>query len=299
MVPVFIDVVETDGCEENDKMDIEEVGTPCRSLMFGDTCHDRDVFLGVSGIQKSHGTAGPGGLAQQQEKDEARPQCYRQPYDRVLEDQIHFLLSNVLLCELGESIELNNDENSVWSHVFRGGEGQEPDERDLHGQESAQDVENVVGCYDFIEFLGLLLLVSDKGEEDEDGDDVDDEGVTSPRGHHVEVGQGWPYRPKDRTCITCLQENVERENQSEYWYSFVIVGPSHWSRHVAGRKTNEESCQQTSTVFFGDFGGEQVGSNRRERGKHGGQKHTNIPDIDGDGQFVKEEVDEATGGLNR
>jgi hypothetical protein len=60
----------------------------------------------------------------------------------------------------------------------------------LHSEEGTQNVEDVIGCGDFAEFLLFFWFVGDESEQDEDGDDVDDEGITTPRCHHVEVGQG-------------------------------------------------------------------------------------------------------------
>ncbi len=72
-------------------------------------------------------------------------------------------------------------------HMFGRSEGEELNEGDLHGEEGSQDVEDVVGRHDLAELLFLLSLMRDHGEEHEDRDDVDDEGVSSPRSHHVEV----------------------------------------------------------------------------------------------------------------
>lgn len=54
MVTVLVDVIETDGCEEDGEVDVEEVGTPGCGLMLGYTCHDWDVLLCVGGVEESH-----------------------------------------------------------------------------------------------------------------------------------------------------------------------------------------------------------------------------------------------------
>ena len=73
--------------------------------------------------------------------------------------------------------------------MFRRGEGQKPDKRNLHSQQGSKNVEDIVGRDDLIEFLHLMFFMGNQGEKDKDGNDVDDEGVASPRCHHVEVGK--------------------------------------------------------------------------------------------------------------
>ena len=52
-------------------------------------------------------------------------------------------------------------------------------------------------------------------------------------------------------------------------------------------------------MFLGDFGGQQIGCDRGEGGEDGGQEHADVADVDGDGEFVEDDVDEAAGGLTR
>lgn len=74
--------------------------------------------------------------------------------------------------------------------------------------------------------------MSDQSEQNIDGDNIDNEGISTPRGHHVEIGKGWAYWPEDTARVAGFDENVKREDQGEDSNTFVIVRPSHRPGHV-------------------------------------------------------------------
>lgn len=51
MVAVPVDVVESNGCEEDGEVDVEEVRAPGSRLMLRHTRHDRNVLLGIGRVQ--------------------------------------------------------------------------------------------------------------------------------------------------------------------------------------------------------------------------------------------------------
>lgn len=69
----------------------------------------------------------------------------------------------------------------------------------------------------------LLWLVRDESEQHVDGDDVDDEGVAAPRGHHVEIGKRRPDCPEDAASVAGLEENIKRENEREDGHTLVVI----------------------------------------------------------------------------
>lgn len=50
-------------------------------------------------------------------------------------------------------------------------------------------------------------------------------------------------------------------------------------------------------MLLGDFGGEEVGGDGGEGGEDGGEEDADVADVEGDGEFVEDDVDEAAGGL--
>lgn len=152
--------------------------------------------------------------------------------------------------------------------MFGWGQSQELNERDLHGQQGTQNVENVVGSDDFVHIFLFFGFVGNQSEENEDGDDVDDERISTPWGDHVEVSESRAYWPQDAAGVTSFDENVESEDEGKDGDTFVIVRSSDGSGHVTGNQTDEKSGKQASAVLFGDFTGQQVGGNGWERGKN-------------------------------
>ena len=50
-------------------------------------------------------------------------------------------------------------------------------------------------------------------------------------------------------------------------------------------------------MLLGDFGGEEVGGDGGEGGEDGGEEDADVADVEGDGELVQDDVDEAAGGL--
>lgn len=99
-------------------------------------------------------------------------------------------------------IYLKEEEDTVGSKMLRAGDCLESDERNQHGHESSHHVEDTVRHVD------LSVESSDDEEEDgEDWDDVNDESVATPSGHHVEVGEGSKAGPEDGTLRVRFQRN--------------------------------------------------------------------------------------------
>lgn len=92
----------------------------------------------------------------------------------------------------------------------------EADELDLHSQKCAQYVKDIVRhIHPWIE------AICDDQEHHENRNDVDNEGIPTPWGHHVEETRllkitylrEWCIQaPQDWTGVDCLQEGVEWEN---------------------------------------------------------------------------------------
>lgn len=69
-------------------------------------------------------------------------------------------------------------------------------EGNLHSQDGAQNVEGGVG-----NIQTMWITTNDHHQDNVDGDNVDDEDITTPRGHHVEVAQGTAGRDEQGTRI--------------------------------------------------------------------------------------------------
>ena len=70
----------------------------------------------------------------------------------------------------------------------------EAHERNLHGEDRSEDVEGGVGDVQAVRVAalgsdGVCEVTDEDHDHDVDRDQIDDEYVTSPGGHHVEVAQ--------------------------------------------------------------------------------------------------------------
>ena len=87
----------------------------------------------------------------------------------------------------------------AYHHVLGGLHWLEPDEGDLHGEDGADDVDGGVGDVD-----PVREAAADHEDEDVHGDEVDEEHVAAPRGHHVEVGHRAEGSPVDVASLHAL-----------------------------------------------------------------------------------------------
>lgn len=74
-------------------------------------------------------------------------------------------------------------------HMLRRSQSQELNEWDLHCQKCSENVKDIVSGNCFVEIFLLLRFMSNQLEKHVNGNDIDDERVTTPRSHHVEIGQ--------------------------------------------------------------------------------------------------------------
>lgn len=84
--------------------------------------------------------------------------------------------------------------------------------RYLHSQQSAQYIEDVVSSNDTVEISLFFGFVCNQSEEYKDGYDVDNEGVSTPRCHHEEVGERGANRPYYTSSVAGAKEYVEGEH---------------------------------------------------------------------------------------
>ena len=112
---------------------------------------------------------------------------------RVEEEVLELLLGQIGLDVLDEGNSLEK------GHVLAGADRQESNEGDLHRGDKSDDKEGVVGDVD-------PLRESSHQEEHKhvEGDEIDDEDVASPGGHHVEVGHGCQGTPTEDAEVNSL-----------------------------------------------------------------------------------------------
>lgn len=187
-----------------------------------------------------------------------------------------------------ESDELAQAKDAESSHVFGGLNRLEADERDLHGEDGTESVDDRVGDVDLVgEAAG------DHEREHVKRNQVDEEHVATPRGDHVEVGERASGRPQHAAGLHRTNPQPVGQEHAENGNAFVIVRASDRARNVAGHDRNETGSDQAGAGVFELFG-EQVGDDCCKRGEERREEHANVANVHGDVEPV-EDVKERSG----
>ncbi len=127
-------------------------------------------------------------------------------------------------------------------HVLRSAHRLEANKRNLHREDGADDVERAVGHVD-----SKREPPEDEQDENVQRNQVDDEDVAAPRGHHVKVRQGGPRGPEDGAGLDGLDPQVVSEHEREDGDPFVVVRACDGAADVTGNDADESSGEQAGT----------------------------------------------------
>lgn len=176
------------------------------------------------------------------------------------------------------------------SHVVAAADRQEADERDLHAGQRAQCVPGRVAD---------VQPGAEPSHADEDegvqGQHVGDEDVSTPRADHVSVEQGTQASPHHTALFDRLDPQVEGEDQQEDCNGLVVVAARNRAGDVSRCDAHECSGHETGRGRRAHLSGDQVGSERSQAGEAGCKEHTDVADVDRDGEEAEEVVDDAGG----
>lgn len=128
-----------------------------------------------------------------------------------------------------------------------------------------------------------------------DSDQVIDKGVTTPRCGHPVVGKSTQSSPHNGALLDGLDPEEESEDQQEDGDGLVVVAAGDGSRDVTWGNAHEGSGQETGRVGGGQLIGQPVGREGSEARETGGEKDTDISNVDGNGQKTEEVVDDSAG----
>ena len=78
--------------------------------------------------------------------------------------------------------------------------------------------------------------------------EVDDEHIATPGGHHVEIGESSRSGPHHRANLHRLYPQIVCKEEGKYGNALVVIGTSDRAGDVAGDDGNETSSQKTSTI---------------------------------------------------
>lgn len=163
---------------------------------------------------------------------------------------------------------------------------QETDEWNLHTGQRAESVPSAVS-----DVNARAKPTHQDQHEDVQRDQVGNEDVASPRGHHVSVKQGTERTPERRTELHGFDPEVESEYQQENSNRLIVITPRHRSRDISRRDTHKDGRQQTRARGRAHFIGKEVCSEGGQPRESWCEKHADIADVDGDGEGAEGVVD--------
>lgn len=118
--------------------------------------------------------------------------------------------------------------------MLAGLDGQEANEGDLEAGHRSEGIPRRVRDIE----PGAVPSHADQHESME-GQQAGDEGVSSPRGHHVAVEEGAESAPKHGALLQSLNPEIEGEDQEKDGDGLVIVAASDRPGDVARGNTHE------------------------------------------------------------
>lgn len=127
-----------------------------------------------------------------------------------------------------------------------------------------------------------------------DGDQVIDEGITTPGCGHPVIGKSTQSSPHDGALLESLDPKEKGKYQQENGDGLIVVATSDGSRDVTRGNAHEGSGQKTGRVRGGQLIGQPVRRKSSETGEAGGEKNTDISNIDGNGQETEQVVYDTT-----
>mmetsp|Transcript_41469 Transcript_41469/g.71933 ORF Transcript_41469/g.71933 Transcript_41469/m.71933 type:complete len:461 (-) Transcript_41469:228-1610(-) len=281
---------ETHGREGHEDVEIEEERGPGGWLMLRHRGNDGEVLGGVGRVKQGQRAARPLDLAHHLQGNEAkghrRHEQERQGGEQRADD---------LGVHDGEQIGhkriyLNGCEDSMRRCALGLVDHVKSHKRHGHGHQRAQRVEHRVGD---VEARGIAT--TDNHNHREDGDNVDNKHIPTPRGDHVIVRQGAHAGPHHRAGMHGFHPQVEGENQRKDGHTFVIVRTTDGSGNIGRHHGSEGSRQQTRGGALSDFCGQQIRGNRRQSRENRRNEHAHVADVDGQMQEVHDPIEHRCG----
>lgn len=169
-------------------------------------------------------------------------------------------------------------------------DGQEPDERNLHASKCAQGIPRRVA-----DVQPRAISSHAKENKHMQGNQVGDEDIASPRGHHVPIEKRREGSPHDRSVLDSLDPQEKGEDQQEDGNRLIVVATRNRTRDITRSNAHEGSRKKTGRRRVGHFAGEKIHGERCQSGECWRKQNTDVPDVDRNGEESQNMVDHAAG----
>lgn len=136
---------------------------------------------------------------------------------------------------------------------------QEADKGNLHAGQCPQRIPSGIADIE----AGAVPAHADENEGMH-GEETGDEGVSTPRRHHVSVKQCAEGSPKHGAQLERLDPQIKGEDEKEDGNGFVVVAAGDGSRDVTRRNAHEDSSQETRRWRCSHLVSQQICGKRRQ-----------------------------------
>lgn len=277
--------------QPNEHIQIEKECWPRGWLMLRNRSDNRNVNLGVSGIPKRVETSSPWcDDTRDGEEDETTQSNGADCGDESEKEGLKLLAWYARAHEFHESNKLQQSKYTKRGHMLGTANWQESNERNLHTSQRAKRIPSTISDVD-----SWAETAHENQDENVQWDQVGDEDVASPRGHHVAVEQRAKSAPECGAELDGFDPEVEREDQEENGDSFVVVGSRNGAGDISWCDTHEDSSQQSSGWTWRHLIREKVCCEGSQAGESWGEKHADVADVDWDCECAEGVVNGARG----
>ncbi len=128
-----------------------------------------------------------------------------------------------------------------------------------------------------------------------EGDQVGDEDISAPRGHHVEVGQSGQGGPERRAFLEGLDPEVKGKDEQEDGNGLVVVASGDRTGDVSWGDAHESSGQQAGRRGGRQLRREQVRCKSSQSRESGRQQYTDVSNVDWERKQTEDMIDDAAG----
>lgn len=170
-------------------------------------------------------------------------------------------------------------------------DSQEVDEGYLHNTQESDRVKGGVS-----DIQPVAVPARNAEHKTVDGDEVVDEGISTPRRGHPVVGESAQSGPHDGALLDGLDPEEEGEYQQKDSNGLVVIATSYGPGDVSGSNAHECGSQKTRRLGGGQLIGQPVCCESSETREARGEQDTDVPDVNGNGQEAEGMVDNAAGG---
>ena len=267
---------------EDVEVKVLEVHVSLRRLVLRHGVHERVTRARVRHEEAADARGQRAHLAGLNDRDEKREDSGDAVHDHAAPEDGKFPLAHLLALNVHKSVQVGDDENKDGTHLLHGLQRHPSHDRHPDGQRGAREIKDGVRLVQVpAEVFGA---VDDELRGGVHAHHVEHEGVPSPRGDHVEIGQRRDESDGPRLVVAKRSNPpVERGRHRGHGDALVVECSSDGSHEVRGDDGHEPAPGGERAPLAPLDGGlerDATGEDAREDGEPRGEEHADVVERD-------------------